>query len=54
MSIVADDWKVVVLGLGVILLIPLAILWFLSLGHIKLVSIWWRFLKEHEDKILYG
>lgn len=54
MKIITDDWKVMLICfLGVLVLIPLAVLWFLSLGHIRLMSKWWKFLDEQQNKILY-
>jgi hypothetical protein len=54
MSVATDNWKVAALCLGILLLVPFAVLWFLSLGHIKLLSKWWMFLEKRADKILYG
>lgn len=55
MKIVTEEWKFYIsLILGVLLLIPLGVLWFVSLGHVKLVSTWWKFLDKHAREYLYG
>lgn len=54
MKIVTNEFKVFLMCFGVLLLIPLAVLWFLSLGHINLVSRWWKFLDKQQNKSMYG
>lgn len=47
MKIATDDWKVMLIcSYGVLVLIPLTVLWFLSLGHIRLILKWWKFLDK--------
>jgi hypothetical protein len=53
-NIMTDEFKVFLLAFGVLLLIPLAAMWVVSLGHIRLALKWWKFLEKQENRILYG
>jgi len=57
MKIATDEWKIhsryLLLFFGAILLVVLLVLWFVSLGHINLLSRWWGRMTELEDDIDY-